>query len=78
MERIVDAVCTLCREHEKAGFVEGVKVGIQLKMRFWGGLSAGCDEPGVGLSMMRYTEGKASSACFGERQLRGLIGKLLY
>jgi hypothetical protein len=30
MDRIVDAVCTLCREHEKAGFVEGVKVGIQL------------------------------------------------
>ena len=23
MDRIVDAVCTLCREHEKAGFVEG-------------------------------------------------------
>lgn len=35
-------------------------------------------EKTVGLSMMRYTEGKASSACFGERQLRGLIGKLLY
>ena len=30
MDRIVDAVCTLCREHEKSGFVEGVKVGIQL------------------------------------------------
>ena len=30
MDRIVDAVCTLCREHEKAGFAEGVKVGIQL------------------------------------------------
>ena len=30
MDRIIDAVCTLCREHEKAGFVEGVKVGIQL------------------------------------------------
>ena len=30
MDRIVDAVCTFCREHEKAGFVEGVKVGIQL------------------------------------------------
>ena len=30
MDRIVDAVCTLCREHEKAGFVEGIKVGIQL------------------------------------------------
>ena len=31
MDRIVDAVCTLCREHEKAGFMEGVKVGIQLE-----------------------------------------------
>ena len=31
MDRIVDAVCTLCREHEKAGFVEGVKVGIVLE-----------------------------------------------
>ena len=32
MDRIVDAVCTLCREHEKAGFVEGMKVGIQLRV----------------------------------------------
>ena len=31
MDRIVDAVCTLCREHEKSGFVEGVKVGLRLK-----------------------------------------------
>ena len=31
IDRIVDAVCTLCREHEKAGFVEGVKVGISLQ-----------------------------------------------
>lgn len=31
MDRIVDTVCTLCREHEKAGFVVGVKVGIQLE-----------------------------------------------
>ena len=30
MDRIVDAVCFLCREHEKAGFVEGVRVGICL------------------------------------------------
>ena len=30
MDRIVDVVCILCTEHEKAGFVEGVKVGIQL------------------------------------------------
>jgi hypothetical protein len=31
MDRIVDAVCTLCREHEKAGFLEGVKVGIHME-----------------------------------------------
>jgi hypothetical protein len=30
MDRIVDVVCILCTEHEKSGFVEGVKVGIQL------------------------------------------------
>ena len=30
IDRIVDAVCTLCREHEKTGFVEGVKVGLLL------------------------------------------------
>ena len=30
VDRIVDAVCTLCREHEKAGFVDGVKVGVSL------------------------------------------------
>ena len=30
MDRIVDAVCVLCTEHEKVGFVEGVKVGFQL------------------------------------------------
>ena len=30
MDRIVDAVCILCTEHEKAGFVEGVKVGLLL------------------------------------------------
>ena len=27
---IIYAVCTLCRDHEKAGFIEGVKVGIRL------------------------------------------------
>ena len=30
MDRIVDVVCTLCREHEKAGFVEGIRVGLYL------------------------------------------------
>ena len=30
MDSVVDTVCTLCWEHAKAGFVEGVKVGIGL------------------------------------------------
>lgn len=30
MDRIIYPVCTLCRHHERSGFVEGVKVGITL------------------------------------------------
>lgn len=30
MDEIVYPVCTLCRDHEKAGFVEGIKVGLTL------------------------------------------------
>lgn len=30
MDKIIYPLCTLCREHEKAGFVEGIKVGIRL------------------------------------------------
>ena len=30
VDEIIYAVCTLCRDHEKAGFIEGVKVGIGL------------------------------------------------
>lgn len=30
MDEIVYPVCTLCRDHEKAGFVEEVKIGIIL------------------------------------------------
>ena len=30
MDEIIYTVCTLCREHEKSGFVEGVKVGVLL------------------------------------------------
>lgn len=30
MDNIVYPVCKLCRDHERAGFVEGIKVGIQL------------------------------------------------
>lgn len=30
MDEIIDPVCTLCREHQKIGFEEGVRVGIKL------------------------------------------------
>ena len=32
IDEIIYAVCTLCRDHEKAGFIEGVKVGTGLAM----------------------------------------------
>ena len=31
MDRIIYPVCTLCRDHEKVGFMEGVKLGVRLK-----------------------------------------------
>ena len=30
MDKIIYPVCKLCRDHEKAGFIEGIKVGIML------------------------------------------------
>ena len=30
MDRILDPVCSLCRIHERSGFVEGIKIGITL------------------------------------------------
>lgn len=30
MDEIIYLVCTLCRDHEKAGFEEGIKVGFRL------------------------------------------------
>ena len=30
MDQILDPVCALCRDHERSGFVEGVKIGILL------------------------------------------------
>ena len=30
MDEIIYAVCTLCRDHEKAGFMEGIRIGIGL------------------------------------------------
>ena len=31
VDKIIDTVCSLCRDHEKAGFVEGIKIGIRLE-----------------------------------------------
>ena len=31
MDRIIYPVCTLCRDHQRSGFVEGIKVGILLR-----------------------------------------------
>ena len=31
MDKIIYTVCTLCREHGRAGFVHGVQVGVLLK-----------------------------------------------
>ena len=30
MDQIVYPVCKLCRDHEKAGFIEGVRIGVLL------------------------------------------------
>ena len=30
MDKIIYPVCKLCRDHEKAGFIEGIKIGIFL------------------------------------------------
>ena len=30
MDQIIDPVCRLCREHERTGFSEGVRIGVQL------------------------------------------------
>lgn len=30
IDKIIYPVCKLCRDHEKAGFVEGIKIGIHL------------------------------------------------
>ena len=31
MDRSIYPVCTLCRDHERSGFVEGIKVGVLLQ-----------------------------------------------
>lgn len=31
MDKVIYTVCTLCREHERAGFIHGVQVGVRLE-----------------------------------------------
>ena len=31
VDEIIYTVCTLCRDHERAGFIEGIKIGIRLQ-----------------------------------------------
>lgn len=30
MDRVIDPVCTLCWDHERAGFIHGVQIGVRL------------------------------------------------
>ena len=40
MDQIVYPVCSLCRDHQKSGFMEGVRVGFQLCAEITGGSNA--------------------------------------
>lgn len=31
MDRIICPVCRLCRDHERSGFIEGIKIGVLLQ-----------------------------------------------
>ena len=31
MDKIIYPVCKLCRDHERSGFIEGVKIGIRIR-----------------------------------------------
>ena len=36
MDQIIYPVCTLCRDHERAGFIHGVQIGIRLQHELTG------------------------------------------
>ena len=36
MDRIVYPVCKLCRDHERAGFIEGIRIGVLLAYELGG------------------------------------------
>jgi len=31
MDKVIYPVCKLCRDHEKVGFIEGIKIGVRLE-----------------------------------------------
>ena len=31
MDKVIYPVCKLCRDHERSGFIEGIKIGIRLE-----------------------------------------------
>ena len=35
LDRIINPVCTLCRDHEQSGFIHGVQVGVRLAQEIW-------------------------------------------
>ena len=37
MDKIIYPVCTLCRDHQKSGFIEGVRLGVLLCDELTGG-----------------------------------------
>lgn len=36
MDKIIYSVCTLCRDHERSGFIHGIQVGIKLNQELIG------------------------------------------
>lgn len=56
-----------------AGYEKNYAITFPANLRSLLDKEALCDD--VGLSMMCYTQGKSERACFGERQLSGLMGK---
>lgn len=36
MDKIIYSVCTLCRDHERSGFIHGIQVGIKLNQELTG------------------------------------------
>ena len=35
LDKIINSVCTLCRDHEQSGFIHGVQVGVRLAQEIW-------------------------------------------